>query len=307
MKKLLFLLICLILCVAGCSAPQQRSDKIKVVSTLFCGYDFARAVGGEKIENKQLLPPGTDIHTFEPTPTDITDIVNCDIFVYIGGESETWVERILSSVNTDDMRIIRVLDYVQPTPHEHAHEHTEHCDEHHGEYDEHVWTSPLNAIEMVGIICDALCAEDPGNANTYRISCEDYIKQIKETADKISEVVNSAEKKRIVVADRFPFKYFAEYYGLSYSAAFAGCEADTDADLMTVIKLIEDVNNNGLNAVFCTEFSSRNVADTVAENTGAEVLELHSAHNVSAADFYGGTTYVEIMNRNLEAINRGLR
>lgn len=291
-RALLLILICLI-ALSGCTVS-TGSQKIDIVATNFAAYDFARAVAGDKTQVHLLIPAGSDMHSFEPTALDIATINDSEMFIYIGGESDSWVEKIIKNIDTQKTKTLKMMGYVSLI-----------SDDEHG-LDEHIWTAPSNAKKMIAAISDALCEIDKENADYYRQNAEKYIGEIEAEATATKKVIAEAKHKKIVVADRFPFKYFAEYYGLNYVAAFGGCEHDTDADIATVTRLIDAVNKDKLSAVFHIELSTKNVAETVAKATGAEVLELHSAHNISSDDFNNGVTYLDIMKRNKTALQKGL-
>ena len=291
MKRIIILLITFMFLLTGCTAAKNDSGKIKIVAANFVCYDFARTVAGDKAEIKLLITPGSDMHSFEPTAKDIADIKNGDLFLYIGGESDTWADKILQ--NNDTEKNIKMIDCVTKIENEHG-------------VDEHIWASPDNAVKMVNKVLEAVCKIDGENTDFYKKRAEDYIGGINAASDTTKAVIQSAKKNTIVVADRFPLVYFTEFYGLRYEAAFGGCEHDTDASLHTVTHLIDTVRNCGLTAVYRIELSNLSVADTVSGATGAEILELHSYQNVSLTDFNNGVTYIDIMKRNCEALRKGL-
>lgn len=290
MKRILAIIICLIL-LCGCSAPQQDNGKLTIVTTNFVCYDFARAVVGDTANLSILVPVGSDIHSFEPSARDIANINDCDLFVYIGGESDTWVDRTLSNLNSNNQ--LKLIDGISLIKN--------------GEtYDEHIWTSPENAKKMINAILKKICEIDSQNNEIYRKNAEDYIKKISDAEQETKNVISTAKVKKIVVADRFPLIYFTEYFGIEYVAAFNGCEHDTDADLHTVARLIDAVNKDGLKTVYCIGGSGLSVADAVVNATGATKAELHSFGNITPAEFQNGITYIDIMNRNTEALRKGL-
>lgn len=301
--RIFSVLVCLFIILSGCTAP-KKTDKLSITVTNFAEYDFARAVAGEMAEISLLIPPGNDMHSFEPTLQSIAGIENSDLIIYIGGESDSWIERILASVKSDGLTTLKMSDYVCLAAHD-EHEHHDHASTHE-EYDEHIWTSPENAEKMINAICNLLCEKDSANADYFRENADDYIGKIKSAAEDIKNVVDTAKTRTLPIADRNPYKYFTDYFGLSPVAAFSGCSEDTDADLSTVIKLIEAVNKGGARAVFVTELGNRSLADKVAESTGAKILTLHSYHNISSDDFSNGVTYLDLMNRNKSVLLEGL-
>ena len=300
---LLLLGICLL--ISGCGGRAQ-SEKMLITATNFAEYDFARAVAGDKCEIKMLIPPGRDMHSFEPTATDILSIENSSLFLYVGGESDSFVDKILHSINNEKLSVLKMSDFVCLTGEEHHHEEGHHH-AHNENYDEHIWLSPDNAVKMITAIKNELSRIDPENSDYYNENAQKYCAEIETLATETEKVIGSSRVKTIVVADRNPYKYFTEYYGITATAAFAACSEDTDADLATVIRLIEAVRENSLSAVFVTEMPSYDLANTVKDNTGAEILVLHSYHNVSSEDFYSGITYIELMEQNKNSLERGLR
>lgn len=304
MKKVKFILItciCFCLLLSGCQFDESNG-KIKITATCISCYDFARAVAGDKADISLILPPGTDIHSFEPTINDISGIQESDLFIYIGGESDTWVERVLDCVeNVNSIKMANYVDLSHEHEHTHNHKHSDH------EYDEHIWTSPANAEIMINAISEALSMIDAENSHYYNANAAEYIEKINHQAALTAEVVELSRTKHIVVADRFPFKYLTDYYNLGYTAAFSGCDEDTDADLTTVIKLIETVEQKEITGVFVTELSTKNLAETVSRQTGAKIIELHSFHNISAEDFKNGITYLDVLERNRLALAEGLK
>ncbi len=296
MKRILVCLLCLVL-LCGCTVGSQKdSTKINIVTTIFPLYDFARAIGGEKAEVKMLIRPGTEVHSFDPLPSDMMSVYDCDLFLYIGGESDAWVKSLLSDKSINSLSLIDSVD----TEHGHTHSHE------HSHPDEHIWTSSENAKEMLNTICESFVAADGENADYYRQNCREYIEKISLAEGEMTAVVESLDNPFMVVADRFPFVYFTEQYGIDYVAAFDGCAVSTDISLKTMLSLTETIKRKNVKAVFCTEISNRNIANALSEELGVEVIELHSAHNVTLDDFNSGITYVDIMYRNINAIKRGL-
>lgn len=300
--RVLAVALCVCLLLSGCGGKVK--DKLYVTATNFAEYDFARAVAGDLAEIELLIPAGTDVHSFEPTARDILNIGKSDIFIFIGGESEEYLEQICDTAKGKNTAVLRLSDYVSLCEEEHSHGSNHHS--HDEGYDEHIWLSPSNALTMISVICSAFCTADPENAAIYTANAEQYIIEIGHKAAETAEVVNNAENKIIAVADRNPYKYFTEYYGLQAVAAFSSCSADTDPPLGTVLKLIETVKENSLSAIFVTELGNRELANTVANSTGAEILILNSYHNVSLEDFQSGVTYLELMEQNRQNLERGL-
>ena len=291
-----------------------EQKKYSVVSTSFPGYDFARAVTkNTNISAKMLVKPGAETHTYEPTPQDIIDIKNADMFVYVGGDSDTWVEKILKDVDTKKTHVVKLVDLVSTVEEEivegmenedeHAHKH-EHDEEEEGpEIDEHVWTSPKKAMEIVKKIAEVASEIDVAEKNKIDDNAEKYVAEIAQVDKDLHQAIDG-KISEIVVADRFPFRYFADEFGLKYAAAFSGCSEQTEASAKTISFLINKVKQDKVKKFYKIELSNGKIAETVSKDTGAEVLELHSAHNVTVDDFSKGVTYVDLMKRNLSALSK---
>ena len=295
----------------GCSySAENGSGKLKIVTTIFPQYDFARQIGGDRVELTMLVTPGGESHAYEPSPQDITAVKNCDIFICAGGESDVWTGKILDSIGTEDIVVIKMMDCVEVVEEEHVEGmveglfESEHEDE---EYDEHVWTSLRNAQAISESIGEKMMELDEANAEFYRENLEEYIGRLSELDIEYSEAVKAAEKKVLIFGDRFPFRYLFKDYGLEYYAAFPGCSTSTDVSANSVAFLINKVKELDLPVVYYVEFSAGRVADTIGSETGAEALLFHSCHTVSKEDFEKSVTYEEIMRNNLEVLKRGLR
>ncbi len=280
-----------------------EKEKTSVVATSFAPYDFARQIAGDSADVTMLLAPGEESHTYEPTPGDIMKIQQCDLFVYGGGESEKWVDSILESLN-GNVRTIKMTETVELC--EKEHDHTEHEEHHNEEYDEHVWTSPLNAIEIVRAISSELQKADSDNAEAYAENTDKYISELEKLDSAFEEMINSSENNTVVIGDRFPLMYFTERYLLSYESAFPGCSAQTEANPATMARLIDKVKSENISVVFKVDLSKGSVAKTISEATDATVDTLYSCHVISAEDYAAGETYISLMNRNYEALKAAL-
>lgn len=294
MKRIIICLLCaVLLCGCAVNTPKQQ-NKITVVTTIFPLYDFARAVGGDKIEVKMLIKPGSEVHSYDPLPSDMCDIYESDLFLYIGGESDKWVDNLLDGTDINALSLINEVSCGDT--HSHGHNHA----------DEHIWTSPQNAELMLEEICDRLCEIDGKNSDIYNQNRDEYIKRINAADKQIFNAVSNCKNPFIIVADRFPFEYFTEYYGIDYEAAFDGCAVSSDISLKTMSQLTKTIEKHKIKTVFVTELSNQNIAKALNKQLGVEIVELHSAHNVSADDFNGGITYIDIMYRNAKALERGM-
>lgn len=284
------------LCACSSESGYSNSDsgKLKIISTVFPPYDLARQIAGDNAEISILLPPGSEIHNYEPSAKDMIAIRNCDIFLYIGGENEQWAEKLINSNDTENVTAVKLIDYV-PALSEDEDEH-----EHEHETDEHIWTSPKNAQLMLSAVYDAICKVDPSDKQTYTKNKDAYAKQLSDLDNAYRSAVDNAKNKTIVLADKFPFRYLAHEYGLEFSAAFAACSDESEPGVSTMIKLTKTIKENNIPAVYYLEFSSTKIADTLCDETGATKLMLHSCHNVSKQDIENNVSYVDLMKQNLE-------
>ncbi len=306
LKKLIAILICAVLVLAftGCTEerPGQDSGKLKIVCTLFPQYDFAKNIFGDSAEITLLLTPGTDSHSYDPSPIDMVKINECDLFIYTGELMEAWAAAVIENL-PESVRVLDVskgLELSAVESGEHAGEEHEHS------YDPHVWTSPLNAVEIVRQIAENAAEIDPKNASEYAAAADSYVDSLMALDGEISAAIEAAEIKKIIVCDRFSMYYFCERYGLDYIAAFDSCTSNTEPSPAVIVEITKAVETEKIPAVFAAELSNRKVADAVAEQTGAQVLELHSCHNLSAADFEAGESYLSLMYRNLENLKIAL-
>ena len=296
-------IICMLGALASCGVQEPPGDELSVVTTIFAPYDFARAVAGDLVQVTMLLPPAGESHSFEPTPQDIVRIRNCGVFVYVGGESDAWVERILSAMDTSKIQVVTLMDCVEVVDEE-LKEGMEGEDD--TEPDEHVWTSPKNAGLITRKIADAMCAADPENAAAYQANTAKYLAELETLDGEFRKLVEGAVRKTIAFGDRFPFRYFTDAYGLDYCAAFPGCSTETEASVNTVLFLIGKIRAEGIPVVFHAELSNENMARAIGRATGARVLQLHACHNISRADYEAGKTYLDLMAENLEALRQAL-
>jgi len=316
LKNRLFclLLLCLLINVfTGCSSPSKtntedtQDQKLTVVTTIFPPYDFTRAIAGDLVELKMLLPPGSESHSFEPTPQDIIQIQNSDLFIYVGGESDDWIDGILESLDTSQIKIITLMDCVEVVEEEVVEGMQEEEGQEEGmAYDEHVWTNPRNAILIVEKISQALCELDQEHCSLYQTNTDFYTQELKKLDAAFMDVVANANRHTIIFADRFPFRYLADAYGLEYYAAFPGCSTETEASAKTVAFLIDKMKQEQIPVIFHIELSNQKMAETIAEETGAAIRELHAVHNISKTDFDAGLTYLDLMYRNVEALKEAL-
>lgn len=325
-KKLLTRLTSMVLmgfivlsCLAGCGKSKEENEKLNIVTVIYPQYDFARAIAKDYADITMIMKPGAEIHGFEPSLSDIEAIANADVFIYNGGESDTWIENIFDSLDTEDILIVNMMDHaklleeenINGEAHVHSHSHSEHginhdeCDSRAG-IDEHIWTSPKNAVLMVEAVCDAICTADPQNEKTYQENAADYIALIEGIDKELESVRKSAKIDTVAVGDRFPYLYMAKEYDLKYMAAFPGCSSETDANPSVIINIIEQMKQKGIDAVLCTELSDKRMAKTISEETEAKILTLHSCQSISAQDFENGMRYVDLMKQNVITLKEAL-
>ena len=321
-KRILALLlaaaVALPLCACAPAGEEAEDGRLQVVCSLFPYYDFVREIGGAYVSPRLLVAAGREAHSFEPTPMDVIRVSRADVFVYNGGEGEQWVDEILSSAGENIPTVLRMMDYADTLTeeplaghddHDHADHDHEHDDDHDSddiEYDEHIWTSPVQAMKLCRAICDALCAADPAHAAVYRSNLENYLGQLAELDVAFRQVCSEKKRSMLVFGDRFPLLYFCREYGLDYRAAFHGCSSDTEPSLYTLKFLIDKVRQQDIPVVYALELSSRKVADAIAETTGATVETFYSCQTVSQADWAAGEGYVSLMRRNVAALREGI-
>ena len=304
MKKILFLVVALFsLVFVSCD-----NKKYNVVTTTFVGYDAARAVLGDSSDIKMLMKPGSDIHSYEPSATDIKSVLNAKVFIYIGGESDSeWVEKdILGNVKDKDIKIVNMFDVLEDNLI------LEEGEE--DEYDEHVWTSPVNYIKIVDAVKDALIKTNLYDNTKLETNTTSYINKLKEVDKNIEAAVKMHEEKTIVVADRFPLLYFVNEYDLDYASALKGCSTDKDVPSSKIIELKNKAEDKKVNYIFIIELSDSRIAYTVVDQINndiknnkydgkkPEIKTFYSMQNISKDDFNKNLTYVDFMNMNIELL-----
>ena len=321
-RAFLCMILALLLLLSACGQSTEEDtdpDQLTVVATVFPAYDFAQAVGGDLADVQLLLPPGTESHSYEPTPADILAVQDCDLFIYLGGESDTWVETILESVELRG-QTLRMVDCVPlleeetvegmesyEDGHDHEHDHSEAPGL--GEvagYDEHVWTSPRNAALITRAVGDRMAELDPSNAEAYAAGTADYAAQIEDLDREFADFFAGVEDRTMVFGDRFPLRYFAEEFGIDYYAAFPGCSTQTEPSAATIAFLTDKVRQERIPTVWYIEFSNHLVADSIAEAAGVKTAMFHTCHNVSPEELESGATYVSLMEQNLESLRENL-
>lgn len=303
MKRLIAILLCLCLMLCGCTAqPEKPHDetKLQIVCTSFPAYDFAREIAGDRAELTLLIKPGSEVHSYEPTPKDMIRIQESDLFICNGGESEQWAKTLI----TPELNTIYMMDCVDTV--EESADGIYNAEDGEPELDEHVWTSPLNAIKISEEICNVLCKLDTDNAEAYKTNFTAYKAQLMALDREFRQVIKNSGKHTLVFADRFPMRYFALEYGLDCYAAFPGCSSETEPSAKTVAYLIDRVREDKIPAVLYMEFSNQKMADVICEDTGCKKLPFYSAHSVSAEQFEQGVSYLDLMRINLNSLKEAL-
>ncbi|WP_028830275.1 metal ABC transporter substrate-binding protein [Proteocatella sphenisci] len=319
-KRILMIILASVLGLTACSSETLESQtennegKFKIVSTVFPGYDFAKNIAGENAQISLLLPPGSESHSYEPSPQDIIKIQNADLFIYVGGESEDWVSRILDTMETkvktlSMMEVVEVYEEETVEGMQHDHDESDHDESGHDEvaYDEHVWTSPVNAIKISRAISDMLVETDPENAQLYSENAEVYIQKLDKLDKDFKEFFDTVDNKLLIFGDRFPLRYFVEEYGLDYYAAFPGCSSESEPSAATIAFLIDKAKEENISTIFNIEFSNHRISDSIAEATGSETALFHTCHNVSKEEMDAGEDYISLMTQNLERLKGAMK
>lgn len=321
MKKILALLLALWIPAAvlsGC-APRDdsaASNKLNIVTTIFPAYDWVREILGDETDRAEitmLLDSGVDLHSYQPTVDDIVKISDCDLFLYVGGESDGWVDDALKNAPNKERKVIRLLDVLGDSAkaeetvegmQEEEHDHEEEA-----EYDEHIWLSLKNAQMLVAAISEALQESDPARKDTYAANAAAYAEKLSALDGEYRAAVDSGKYKTLLFGDRFPFRYLADDYGLDYYAAFPGCSAETEASFETVSFLAGKMDALGLPCVLTIEGTQHKIAETVVQDTAQknqQILTMDSMQAVTANDASSGVSYLSIMEKNLSVLKKAL-
>ena len=326
MKRYISILIAAMLMVGSLSAcgnagMPAASDKINIVTTIFPEYDWVMNILGDNpagAEVTMLLDNGVDLHSYQPTADDILKVSACDMFIYVGGESDEWVKDALKEATNKDMVVINLLEVLGDQVKEEevvegmqGEVEEEHEEEEEGpEYDEHVWLSLRNAETLTASISKALQKIDEINATVYQNNADAYIAKLRDLDKQYEDAVSSASVKTLLFGDRFPFRYLTDDYGLSYYAAFVGCSAETEASFETIMFLAGKVDELGLHAVMTIEGADHRIAETIVQNTQAkdqQILSMDSMQSVTSKDVENGTTYIGVMENDLAVLKEALK
>ncbi|MBE5959424.1 MAG: zinc ABC transporter substrate-binding protein [Lachnospiraceae bacterium] len=326
MKRLLSIVWVIALCVAvmtGCGSEStnsgKSSGKMKIVTTIFPEYDWVMNILGDESKNADvtmLLDNGVDLHSYQPTADDIMKIATCDMFIYVGGESDGWVEDVIAQAVNKDMIVINLLEVLGDKVKEEeivegmeAEEEEEGEKESEVEYDEHVWLSLNNANLFCEEIAGKLCDADVKNADKYKANLAAYTEKISKLDSDYKNMIEGSKRKTILFGDRFPFRYMVDDYGLEYYAAFVGCSAETEASFETVVFLAKKVDEYKLPVIMTIEGSDNKIAETIKENTASknqEIVSIDSMQSVTSKDIKAGVSYLNIMSENMKILESAL-
>lgn len=306
--KLCAWILVMLLLFTGCSQPQEAAEGVQLVVTasLFPQYDFAREVGGDLVSVTLLLPPGVESHSYEPSPADIIAVNESDVFLYTGETMEPWAHTIAESLE-GDTAIVDVSEGIALSEtHEGNKQEESEEGHHHGEFDPHIWTDPVRAMQMVENIAAAFMEQDPENAEIYRANAEAYLEKLAALDTEFRDFANSLKSRDLYFGGRFAMRYFAERYGFTCHAAYDSCAAETEPSARAVSEIIDGMKASGARAIYYEELVKPTVALSIAEELGVEALLLHSCHNVSAEEMERGATYLALMEQNLQNLKEGL-
>ncbi len=324
MKKFVLLLTAAVLLLSVCAPVTAENQPVKIVTTIFPIYDWVRQVVGPdaNVDMTMLLDSGVDLHNYQPTAQDILKIAQCDLFIFVGGESDEWTEDVLATAQNKNIKTINLLDALgeavkeeeivegMEAEHEHGEDHDhDHEEEEEIEYDEHVWLSLRNAEKLVGVIADALAEIDAEHADAYRANAEDYLEKLQDLDAQYAETVNAAAYKTVLFGDRFPFRYLVDDYGLAYYAAFTGCSAESEASFQTILFLAQKLDELGLPAVLTIENPKTRMPETIVASSQAKnqkILAMNSMQGVTAQEVKAGADYLAIMEENLRVLREAL-
>lgn len=313
--------------IAEAKTTEETDRKLNIVTTIFPEYDWTRNILGNReadVNLTMLLDNGTDLHSFQPAVKDIMKVSSCDLLIYVGGESDQWIEDALESAQNKDMKTINLMEVLgdtikeeetvegmQDSEHEHGHEDEHaHEGEDEKEYDEHVWTSMRNASVICDAIAETLEEMDPENKEIYQTNAENYKAKLSTLDQKYQETVDTDRQNTLIFADRFAFRYLVDDYGLNYYAAFSGCSAESEASFKTVTFLAGKLDELGIKTVLTIEKSDDRIAQTVIENTkkkDQKILELNSMQSITSDEIKNGVTYLSVMEDNLKVLKEALK
>ena len=309
------------LLVSLCASCGSSNDdgKMDIITTIFPEYDWVLNILGEKQDNanvKMLLDSGVDLHSYQPSPKDIVSISNCDLFIYVGGESDNWVDNVLKQAKNKSMLTINLMDVLGDKKKEEEliegmqGEEEEKEEEEEPEYDEHVWLSIKNAEIFVNTIADSIAKLDTENASYYKANADTYVASLVDLDTRYTAAAAAGTQKTLLFADRFPFRYLVDDYELKYYAAFIGCSAETEASFETIAFLAGKVDELGLKVILKIESSDGKIATTVKNNTKTkdqQILTMDSIQSATTKEYNAGRNYLSIMKKNLDVLKEAVK
>ncbi len=320
-----------VLCTAGCAFPDavEGTAGYRIVCTTFPQYDWVKQVVGDSqnFEVELLLRNGADMHSFQPSVNDMYRIATADMFIYVGGSSDTWVDDALGNSRNDNMKVINMMELIGDSVkveeivegmqddegtslfERWLHSFGTHIDDEELEYDEHMWLSISNAIIVTGEIAAQVASLDSGNADIYAANAKAYIEKLTDLDDRYKQAAAASRDKTVLFGDRFPFRYLADEYGLTYYAAFAGCSTETEASFDTVVYLSGKIDEMDLSVIYVIENSDKRVAEAIKRNSASDdiqILTMNSMQSVTDKDIAAGASYLNYMEENLLALQKGL-
>ncbi|MCM1507670.1 MAG: metal ABC transporter substrate-binding protein [Ruminococcus flavefaciens] len=317
MRKVLAILCCMVL-LCGCGEVPEKNDKINIVCTVFSEYDWVREItdGSESFEVTYLLSNGSDMHSYQPTMDDILKISSCDLFIYIGGESDKWAEDAVKQAQNKNIKAISLLESLGDSAKEEeikegmqSGEEEDHDHENEAEYDEHIWLSLGNAEILCNVIAEQIYSLDPENKDLYSKNLSDYCRKLDSLNSEYADTLSAVENKTLIFGDRFPFRYLVDDYGFDYYAVFSGCSAETEASFETITFLADKINELNTDTVFTIEGSDDSIAKAIisgTESKNQKIVRLDSIQSVTSQQIKDGKTYLSIMKSNLDILKEAL-
>lgn len=309
-KKILSLILAVIVLLSvfsGCSFQNNADDgRITVVTTIFPPYDFLKQIVGDKIEVVMLLPPGVESHSYEPTPSDIIEIENADLFFYISEHTETWVTQITASLKNKNVETVCIADGIGVEVHGHNHDHHAHEESEECATDEHIWTNLEYAAQMVDFLAEKVSEKDIENKDFYKSNAEKYKNEILTLKVDLETMISKSARKEIVSGSRFAMKNFTNEFGIEFTAAFDSCIDNTEPSAAVMAKIIDKINEEKIPIIFYEELTEPKIARAVSLETGAQMRLLHSCHNLSKQELENGETYLSLMKQNYLNIKEAL-
>lgn len=302
-KKILSLILVFltVLLTSSCRKVDEKSDKLKIVTTLFPQYDFARIIAGDKAEVIKIIPWGSESHTYDPSVKDISEVSKADIYIYTGKDIEPWAATLAENTDSnaavvDLSQNITLLEYKTDNNDGENPKHQHHSHD----YDSHIWTNPKNAAVMANDILNAICNADSQNADYYKANAGKLKAEIAELDSELCKISDLYDGRTIYFGGRFAFLYMFEQYGLKYKSAYLGCGEETEPGIKTISELCDSIKREKARYIFGEELSEGKIANAISEETGAKILVLHSCHNLSLSEAESGESYVSIMKKNIE-------